>query len=66
LWGTPPEQIRSQHFAFEVALPNLPAVLAELQARQVKIRNFLDDGTEIPTVFGWIPAVSMFCGQCRV
>lgn len=31
-----------------------------LKERGLQVRNFLDDGTERPFVFAWMPAVSIY------
>jgi lactoylglutathione lyase len=60
LWERPGEHIRTQHFAFEVGLPQLPVMVAELTRRGVVFRDFFQEPTTIPTVFGFIPAVSIY------
>jgi catechol 2,3-dioxygenase-like lactoylglutathione lyase family enzyme len=60
LWETPKEQISRQHFAFEVELRNLEAATRSLSALGIGVRNFFDEPTEEPSVFGWIPAASIY------
>ncbi len=61
LWEKPIKEIQRQHFAFECS----PAfVLTEsipfLKERNLSFRNFLDDSSEKPMVFAWMPAVSIY------
>ncbi|MFJ7890377.1 VOC family protein [Lysinibacillus xylanilyticus] len=60
LWEKNPTQIISQHFAFETSNENMKSIVPWLKERGLKVRNFLDDGTEDPFVFGWVPAVSIY------
>jgi len=61
LWEKPKNEIDSRHFAFECD-PNwiLNESVAYLQARNIKCRNFLNDGTERPMVFVWLPAIAIY------
>jgi len=60
LWEKPEEQIQTQHYAFEVALADLDGAIAELKKQGVPTHNFFGECTEVPTVFGWMPAVSIY------
>jgi catechol 2,3-dioxygenase-like lactoylglutathione lyase family enzyme len=60
LWERPGEAIRTQHFAFEVGLDELPAKVAELERRGVELRDFFQQRTTTPSVFGFIPAASIY------
>lgn len=60
LWERPSESIRTQHFAFEVGLRDLPAMVAQLEQRGIEFRDFFQQRTTIPTVFGFIPAASIY------
>ncbi len=60
LWERSPDSIRTQHFAFEVALPDLPGVVAQLQRRGIAFRDFFQQPTSLPSVFGFIPAASIY------
>jgi lactoylglutathione lyase len=60
LWERPGEAIRTQHFAFEVGLEELPAKVAELERRGVELRDFFQQRTTTPSVFGFIPAASIY------
>lgn len=61
LWQKPKEQIQSRHFAFACE-PDwiLNESVKYLKDRGLKCRNFLNDGTEKPLVFGWMPAVAIY------
>jgi catechol 2,3-dioxygenase-like lactoylglutathione lyase family enzyme len=60
LWERPSERIHTQHFAFEVGLQDLPAMMAELTQQGIEFRDFFQQRTTIPTVFGFIPAASIY------
>ncbi len=61
LWEKPENEIDIRHFAFEC---DPQWVLNEsvnyLKARNLTCRNFLNDGTERPMVFAWMPAISIY------
>ena len=61
LWEKPKEQIDIRHFAFECE-PNWiqNESVNYLKARNIKSWNFLNDGTEGPMVFVWMPAISIY------
>src|SRR5262245_917492 len=61
LWEKPLAQVVPQHFAFRATVDDvLNNSVAWLKERGLLCRNFLDDGTERPMVFGWMPAVSIY------
>lgn len=60
LWERPRETVRTQHFAFELGLEELPAKVAELERRGVAFRDFFQRRTNTPSVFGFIPAASIY------
>ena len=60
LWERSPDRIRPQHLAFEVTLPDMPGVVAELQRRGIALRDFFQQPTGVPSVFGFIPAASIY------
>lgn len=68
LWENPPwvsqrkagDQIVTQHFAFEIALANLPRAIASIKERGIELRNFFEQFTDVPSVFGWVPAASIY------
>ncbi len=61
LWEKPPGETQQQHFAFRA---DLGFILNDsvnfLEERDLKPYNFLNDGTERPMVFGWMPALSIY------
>lgn len=60
LWQRPAHRIRPQHFAFEVALADLPGAIALLQSRGISFRDFFQQPTTTPSVFGFMPAASIY------
>lgn len=60
LWEKPAEQIVKQHFAFATTTTEMKHAVQYLKDRGLAIRNFLEDGTERPFVFAWMPAVSIY------
>ena len=61
LWEKPKEEIDIRHFAFE-SDPEwiLNDSVDFLKARNLQCRNFLNDGTERPMVFAWVPAIAIY------
>jgi len=61
LWETSQQPIPVQHFAFRSSVEDvLHQSVAFLRARTLTARNFLNDGTERPMVFGWMPALAIY------
>jgi catechol 2,3-dioxygenase-like lactoylglutathione lyase family enzyme len=60
LWERPHDPIRPQHFAFEVGLHELPALVSGLEEHGIEFRDFFQQRTTTPTVFGFIPAASIY------
>lgn len=68
LWETPPWSaeesktlpVTAQHLAFEVSPPDLNRVIACAKERGIEVRNFFDQVTSVPSVFGWMPAASIY------
>ena len=60
LWERPRERVFPQHFAFEVGLEDLPDLVARLEQRGIEFRDFFQQPTTVPTVFGFIPAASIY------
>ncbi len=60
LWEKPQNEIQKQHFAFEVDLENLTLAIASLVDRGIQTRNFSGELTNVPSVFGWVPAASTY------
>jgi catechol 2,3-dioxygenase-like lactoylglutathione lyase family enzyme len=68
LWEKPPwvsetkagDQIVTQHFAFEIDLADLGPAVASMKQRGIELRNFFGETTDVPSVFGWVPAASIY------
>lgn len=61
LWEKPKEEIDVRHFAFECDPEWIEnESLNYLKSRNIKSWNFLNDGTEGPIVFVWMPAISIY------
>jgi len=61
LWEKPAVQIQPQHFAFRASIDDvLTRAIPYLKERDLPSHNFLDDGTERPMVFGWMPALAIY------
>ena len=57
----PATEIRPQHVAFRASLDDvLHRAVLFLQTRNLSPRNFLNDSTERPMVFGWMPALAIY------
>lgn len=60
IWEEPADQIQPQHFAFRAGIEDiLTDAVPYLKERGLPPRNFFDDGTERPMVFGWMPALAI-------
>ena len=61
LWEKPKKDIDIRHFAFECD-PEwvLNHSVEYLKNRNLKCHNFLNDGTDHPMVFAWMPAISIY------
>ena len=60
LWEKPPEQIHEQHFAFEIQLADIERAVAALHSNDIATSNFFGEVTTVPSVFGWVPAASIY------
>lgn len=60
LWQTPAEEVQRQHFAFTVSLDDMRHAKQHLLDKELTPRNFLNDGTQDPMVFGWMPAIAIY------
>lgn len=60
IWETEPDKVRRRHFAFRVSPEEMKRAVAWLKARDLKVYNFDNDGTERPQVFGWMPAAAIY------
>ena len=61
LWEKPKEQFDIRHYAFECE-PEwiLNESVDFLKSKNLNCWNFLNDGTEGPMVFVWMPAISIY------
>lgn len=61
LWEKPKDEIQSRHFAFRCSVNDLVNhAIPFLRERNLKPHNFLNDGSEQPMVFAWMPAVAIY------
>lgn len=67
LWEKPPweseaggNRIVSQHLAFEVGFEDLRIAIDRLKQHKIEVRDFFDCVTDEPSVFGWMPAASIY------
>ncbi len=61
LWEKPAPEVQRQHFAFRASVQDvLHRAVPYLRERHLTPSNFLDDGTERPMVFGWMPALAIY------
>jgi lactoylglutathione lyase len=61
LWEKPKNQIDKRHFAFQCDVEDvLHNSVTFLKEQNLKPYNFLNDGTERPMVFAWMPAIAIY------
>ncbi len=61
LWEKPKDQIDIRHYAFQCDPEWIRnESVAFLKERHLKCWNFLNDGTELPMVFAWMPAIAIY------
>lgn len=61
LWEKPKEQIDIRHYAFQCEPDWIVNESVEyLKKRNINCWNFLNDGTDQPMVFAWVPAISIY------
>ena len=61
LWEKPKHEIQTMHFAFSCSVEDVLYNAASfLKQRGLKPTNFLNDGTERPMVFAWMPALAIY------
>lgn len=60
IWQTPSERIQQQHFAMRISLESMRHAKQTLLDKGLTPRNFLNDGTQDPMVFAWMPAVAIY------
>src|SRR5262249_26249506 len=49
------KQVIPQHLAFEVTLADLQTAIDRIRQQKIELRNFFDEVTTEPSVFGWMP-----------
>jgi lactoylglutathione lyase len=61
LWEKPKHEIDKRHFAFQCDVEDvLNNSVGFLKEQNLKPYNFLNDGTEGPMVFSWMPSISIY------
>ncbi|MFN8442626.1 MAG: VOC family protein [Caldilineaceae bacterium] len=61
VWEQTDLPVQPQHFAFRCKIEDvLNHSVVYLHARNLPSHNFLNDGTERPMVFGWMPALAIY------
>ena len=61
LWEKPKEEIDKRHFAFSCEKEFILTQATEfLKGQGLHPYNFLNDGTDIPMVFAWMPAIAIY------
>ncbi len=60
LWERPADRISTQHFAFEVEPSYMDTVIGDLRNKGIELRDFFMKRTSAPSVFGSIPAASIY------
>lgn len=61
LWEKPKEQIELRHFAFEAESQwIIDDSINFFKSNNISFRNFLNDSTQSPMVFAWMPAISIY------
>lgn len=67
LWEAPPwiidgtrNIVRLQHIAFGLRLEDLNSAIQQLKENGIELRDFFDQITDEPSVFGWMPAASIY------
>ncbi|MEM7112872.1 MAG: VOC family protein [Chloroflexota bacterium] len=60
LWERP-SAVQPQHYAFRASIDDIRhRSVSFLEERGLEPRNFLNDGTKRPMVFGWMPALAIY------
>lgn len=61
VWEKPANEVLRQHFAFRASIDDIRHHAVDwLSARDLPAHNFLNDDTERPMVFGWMPAIAIY------
>jgi lactoylglutathione lyase len=58
--GNTEHRIITQHFAFEIVPADFGRAVAAIKERGIELRNFFEQTTDVPSVFGWVPAASIY------
>ena len=61
IWEKPQPQVLEQHYAFRCDADDVFKLSTKyLKKRKLPFHNFLNDGSEKPMVFAWMPAISIY------
>ncbi|MBI1317581.1 MAG: VOC family protein [Candidatus Hydrogenedens sp.] len=60
LWEKPQDQIWRQHLAFAIEPGDLEAAIEGLHEKGVATKDFFEQETSTPFVFGWSPAAAIY------
>lgn len=67
IWERPPwansnsgNLVQPQHLAFEVGFDDLHATIDRIKQHGIELKNFFGEVTDEPSVFGWMPAASIY------
>jgi catechol 2,3-dioxygenase-like lactoylglutathione lyase family enzyme len=67
LWEKPPwireesnNRVQTQHIAFSVELKDLHEAMQRLKQNGIELKDFFEQVTDEPSVFGWMPAASIY------
>lgn len=61
VWEKPLEEIEKRHFAFRCEAEDvINHSIDYLKNKGLKPYNFLNNGKEVPMVFGWVPAIAIY------
>ena len=60
VWEKPEDEIQRQHYAFRIRVEDMRNAKQYLLDKGLTPRNFLNNGTQDPMVFGWMPAVAIY------
>ena len=52
--------VRMQHIAFAVDLEDMNSVIQTIKKNRIGLRNFFGEIADEPSVFGWMPAASIY------
>ena len=60
VWEKPKEEVFHQHLAFEVPFEELEDKAKLLRKRGIVTLDFFGEESDVPTVFGWMPAAAVY------